>query len=383
MSISVTTSWTNTWNACYSSFVSLIASPADLLLAARGLRSFGDGLISLVLPVYLLVLGYGAVATGVIATATLLGSALLTMLVGVHGNRVHGRTLLLGAALLMAATGVVFAYVHDLWPLVIVAFVGTLNPSAGDVSVFLPLEQAELARTVQSQDRTRLFARYSFIGSVTAAVGALAAGFPEGAADLFGVDKKTALQSAFLTYAALGVAVFAIYAQLPRYPKRAASAHRGHSLRQSRRPVLTLAALFSLDAFAGGFVVQSLLALWLFERFNLSLAMAGLIFFWTGLLSSFSYFVAARIAERIGLVNTMVFTHLPSNICLVLTAFAPTLWMAVALLLLRSALSQMDVRRAPFAGVCHVGSWARLGLRRLGSVCLGWSGSASLLPLSA
>ena len=323
--------------------MSLIASPAALLLAARGLRSFGDGLTSLVLPVYLLVLGYGPVATGTIATATLLGSALLTILVGVHGNRVHGRTLLLGAALLMAATGLVFAFVHDLWPLVIVAFVGTLNPSAGDVSVFLPLEQAELARTVRNEDRTRLFARYSFIGSVTGAVGALAAGLPEGAADLFGVEMKTALQSAFLVYAALGVAVFAIYGQLPRQPKRSAPAPRAHSLRQSRRPVLTLAALFSVDAFAGGFVVQSLLALWLFERFSLSLATAGLIFFWTGLLSSFSYFVAARIAERIGLVNTMVFTHLPSNICLVLTAFAPTLWMAVALLLLRSALSQMDV----------------------------------------
>lgn len=320
-----------------------IASPAALLLAARGLRAFGDGLVSLILPVYLLALGYGAVATGMIATATLLGSALLTILVGVHGTRAHGRTLLLAAALLMALTGVAFAFIHDLWPLVIVAFVGTLNPSSGDVSVFLPLEQAELARAIRDQDRTRVFARYSFIGSVMAAIGALAAGLPEQLAELFGADTKLALQGAFLTYAALGIAVFAIYRQLPRNPERKAYTRTAPSLGTSRRPVLMLATLFSLDAFAGGFVVQSLLALWLFERFNLSLATAGVIFFWTGLLSSLSYFVAARMAARIGLVNTMVFTHLPSNICLALTAFAPTLWMAVALLLMRSALSQMDV----------------------------------------
>jgi predicted MFS family arabinose efflux permease len=137
--------------------------------------------------------------------------------------------------------------------------------------------------------------------------------------------------------------VLALYWRLPTSPERQACAPQVHPLRQSRRIVLTLAALFSLDAFAGGFVVQSLLALWLFERFGLSLATAGIIFFWTGALSAFSYFAAARIADRIGLLNTMVFTHLPSNICLALVALAPSLWVAVVLLLLRSALSQMDV----------------------------------------
>ena len=322
---------------------SLATAPVSLLLTARGIRSFGDGLISLVLPVYLLELGYGAVATGIIATSTLLGSALLTLLVGLSAGRAPGRTFLIGAALLMASTGVAFAVVSDFWPLVVIAFVGTLNPSSGDVSVFVPLEQAELARAIPNRDRTRLFARYSFIGSVMAAVGALAAGLPEGAAKFFGTDTKLALQGAFLAYAGLGAVVLAIYRRLPGVPERQARAPLAHPLRQSRPIVLALAALFSLDAFAGGFVVQSLLALWLFDRFGLSLATAGLIFFWTGVLSAFSYFVAARIADRIGLVNTMVFTHLPSNICLALVAFAPSLWLAVALLLLRSALSQMDV----------------------------------------
>lgn len=322
---------------------SLATSPVSLLLTARGIRSFGDGLISLVLPVYLLELGYGAVATGIIATTTLLGSALLTLLVGLSAGRAPSRTFLIGAAFLMASTGVAFAVVSDFWPLVVIAFVGTLNPSSGDVSVFLPLEQAELARAIPNRDRTRLFARYSFIGSVMAAVGALAAGLPEGAAKFFGTDTKLALQGAFLAYAGLGAVVLAIYRRLPGAAERQARAPLVHPLRQSRRIVLALAALFSLDAFAGGFVVQSLLALWLFDRFGLSLATAGMIFFWTGVLSAFSYFAAARIADRIGLVNTMVFTHLPSNICLALVAFAPSLWVAVALLLLRSALSQMDV----------------------------------------
>jgi MFS family permease len=321
---------------------SLVTSPVSLL-TARGIRSFGDGLISLVLPVYLLELGYGAVATGIIATATLLGSALLTLLVGLSASRAPTRTFLIGAALLMAFTGLGFALVSDFWPLVVIAFVGTLNPSSGDVSVFLPLEQAELARAIPNRDRTHVFARYSFIGSVMAAVGALAAGLPEAAAKYFGTDTKLALQGAFLAYAGLGAVVLAIYRRLPRASERQAHVQHAHPLRQSRRIVFTLAALFSLDAFAGGFVVQSLLALWLFDRFDLSLATAGIIFFWTGVLSAFSFFAAARIADRIGLVNTMVFTHLPSNICLALVAFAPSLWVAVALLLLRSALSQMDV----------------------------------------
>ena len=298
--------------------------------------------MSLVLPVYLLELGYGALATGMIATATLLGSAILTLLAGVSAGRAPVRTLLSGAAVLMTLTGVGFAAIGDFWPLVLIAFVGTLNPSSGDVSVFLPLEQAELAGVVSKRDRTRQFARYSFIGSVMAAIGALAAGLPERIADVFGIDSKFGLQGAFLVYAGLGLIVLAIYRNLPVTREPVGSRH-GPLLGQARQTVLGLAALFSLDAFAGGFVVQSLLALWLFEKFDLSLATAGLIFFWTGVLSAFSYFVAARVADRIGLLNTMVFTHLPANVCLVLTAFAPSLGTAVALLLLRSALSQMDV----------------------------------------
>jgi MFS family permease len=320
------------------------APETRLLLAARGLRAIGDGFVSLLLPVYLLELGHGPFEAGAIATATLAGSALLTLLIGLYAHFASGRSLLIGAALLMMLTGIAFAMYEGFWPLLLVAFVGTLNPSSGDVSVFLPLEQAQLARSVSDRERTRLFARYSFIGSIMAAVGALGAALPETAAEFWGTGLKPALQAGFLLYAALGGLALLLYRRLPR-----ASATSdpdqvpARPLGRSRRIVLALAALFSLDAFGGGLVVQSLLALWLFERFGLSLVAASAIFFWTGVLSALSYFAAAWIAERIGLINTMVFTHLPANLCLALVPFAPSLPLAITLLLLRSALSQMDV----------------------------------------
>lgn len=317
--------------------------PTALLLVSRGLRGIGDGMVSLVLPAYLLALGYGPFETGIIATATLTGSALLSLLVGLNAHRAPGRTWLLAAAGLMALTGCAFTFISDPWPLIVCAFIGTLNPSSGDVSVFLPLEQAELARHVPDRGRTRLFARYSFVGSIAAAMGTLGAALPEMASATFDITILTTLRSAFLVYAALGLTVWLLYRRLPREASPVAAARRAPPLQHSRRIVLGLAALFSLDAFAGGLVVQSLLALWLFERFGLSLAATGAIFFATGLFSALSYFLAARIAERIGLLNTMVFTHLPANVCLVLVPLAPTLPLAVALLLLRSALSQMDV----------------------------------------
>ncbi|HYG90134.1 MAG TPA: MFS transporter [Azospirillum sp.] len=318
------------------------APEASLLLASRALRAFGDGLISLLLPVHLAGLGFGPLEIGALATATLAGSAALTLAVGLVAHRLPGRGSLVGAALLMVLTGLAFPLAEGFWPLFLIAFVGTINPSSGDVSVFLPLEQARLAHAVPDQHRTGLFARYSLIGSLSAAVGALCAGGPEMLAAATGIDPDAAIEGAFVLYALLGLASLLLYRHLPESRADAASTP-AEPLRRSRGIVLRLAALFSLDAFAGGLVVQSLLALWLFERFGLSLAAAGAIFFWTGVLSAVSYLVAVRIAARIGLINTMVFTHLPANICLVLVPFAPNLGTAIALLLVRSLLSQMDV----------------------------------------
>jgi MFS family permease len=316
--------------------------PLRRVLLARGLRAFGDGFVSLLLPVYLLDLGFTPFQVGVIATGTLLGSGALTLLVGRNAGRFRARTLLLAAAAAMAATGVAFASVTTFWPLLVVAVVGTLNPSSGDVSVFLPLEHALLARLAPQQRRTAWFARYSLVGALLAAGGALAAGTPQLLVRWTALPMHAALELMFVVYALLGVVCMAIYRALPAERVEPSDA-RHAPLTQSRRIVFTLAALFSVDAFAGGLIVQSMLALWLFQRFELSTVTAGAIFFWTGLFSALSYLVAVKIADRIGLVYTMVFTHLPSSVLLILVPFAPDLASAVALLLARSALSQMDV----------------------------------------
>ena len=315
---------------------------ASVLLGARAARAFGDGFVSVLLPLHLTLLGFDNLEIGAVATATLFGSAALTLVVGLAAYRFPRRALLLRASVLMIATGLAFAFVHDFWPLLVVAFVGTLNPSSGDVSVFLPTEQALLPQTTSDSQRTALFARYSLVGSLVAAVGALSAGVPGLIAQTTGFTLERAIEGMFVLYAVLGLVALLLYRDLSPAIEADADAPRT-SLGRSRRTVYSLAALFSLDAFGGGFVVQSMVALWLFQRFGLSVETAGAIFFWTGMLSAFSALAAARIARRIGLINTAVFTHLPSNLFLVLTPFMPTVELAVALLLLRSALSQMDV----------------------------------------
>jgi MFS family permease len=315
---------------------------AERLLAARAVRGFGDGFVSVLLPVHLAALGFGAAGIGVIATATLLGSAALTLAVGLLAGRWSRRTLLRRASWLMVLTGLGFALLGDFWPLLLIAFVGTLNPSSGDVSAFLPVEQALLPTTVPRAGRTALFARYSLAGALAAAVGALLAGLPEAVATRLDVSQDGPIRAMFFLYGLLGLAILWLYRGLSPALEPAGPAATA-PLRQSRAIVTRLAALFSLDSFAGGFAVQSIIALWLFERFDLSVATAGAIFFWAGLLSAFSQLVAARLAARIGLIETMVFTHLPANCFLILAPFMPTLPLALACLLARSALSQMDV----------------------------------------
>lgn len=315
---------------------------ARVLLTTRGLRAFVDGLVSTILSSYLLLLGFSGRQVGVVVTGTMLGSAALTLFVGLRGHRVQRRTLLLIVAGLMITTGLLFSVVTAFWGVFLVAVIGTMNPSSGDVSVFLPTEQALLPMTVSDRQRTALYGRYSLVGFGVAAVGALAAGLPDAASRRGWLSLKAADQLVFVVYAFVGLLVLLLYRRLspaiepPGDKKRAA-------LDASKRVVYRLAAVFSLDSFGGGFVVQSLIALWLFRRFNLSVTTAGLIFFWSGLLSGFSALVAVRLARRIGLVRTMVFTHLPANGFLIATAFMPNVWLAVTCLLIRSALSQMDV----------------------------------------
>ena len=312
------------------------------VLTAKGVRGFGDGFVSLLLPLYLLDLGFNPLQVGIIATATLLGSGLLTLAVGLHAHRWPTRTLLLAAAVLMAATGLGFAFAIDFWPLLVIAIVGTLNPSGGDVSVFLPLEHAVLSHAAGDKNRTHTFARYSLVGTLAAGVGSLAVALPEILAGFAQISTRASLQAMFVVYAGLGLVVALAYRGLPRVAASESSAPVT-PLRESRKRIVVLASLFSLDAFGGGFVVQSMVALWLYQRFDMSLEVTGVLFFWTGMLTAISYLVAVRIAARIGLVNTMVFSHLPSSVCLILIPFMPAIGYVIALLLIRSALSQMDV----------------------------------------
>lgn len=241
----------------------------------------------------------------------------------------------------MLATGLAFAVQSAFWPLLLIAFAGTLNPSSGDVSVFLPLEHTRLADAGQGATRTALFARYSLLGALFAAFGALAAGIPEWLATRYALPPLSALRAMFVLYGLIGATVWLLYRRLPRAP--AAAQGTPTPLQASRGIVVRLAMLFSLDAFAGGLVINSLLALWLFQRFDLSLAAAGGFFFWAGLLSAASQLAAPAVARRIGLLKTMVFTHIPASICLILAALAPGVELAIGLLFVRALLSQMDV----------------------------------------
>ncbi len=321
--------------------VSAARADARRILAARALRGFADGLVSVLLAGYLTRLGFTPFEVGAIVTGTLLGSAALTIALGLAAHRLPRRPVLLGAAALMLATGIGFTVASGFWALFIIAVIGTLNPSAGDVSVFLPVEQAALAQTVTGDERTRLFAWYNVGGNLMGALGSLASGVPAIAAHAYGIDLLVAERFGFLVYALVAIVVARFYLQLGSEVETRTAA--GAPLARSRRVVVQLAALFSVDAFGGGFVVQSLLVLWLYQRFALSVAVAGTIFFGAGLLSALSQLVSPLLARRIGLVRTMVYTHLPANLFLVVAGLVPDVRLAVAFLLARAALSQMDV----------------------------------------
>src|ERR1700691_1439819 len=316
---------------------------ARRLLATRALRGLADGAVSVLLPGYLTVIGFSPLRVGAIVFGTLLGSAALTLWVGLATDRLGRRRVLLAACALMMLTGIGFATTTSFWPLFVVAVVGTLNPSAGDVSLFLPVEQAALAEAAQPRDLTAMFALYNVAGAFAGAFGALASGVPAILATRHGWRLAPALRSGFVAYSILAVIAFSFYRRLSPDVEVEHQAVKRAPLEKSRAIVYRLSALFSIDSFGGGFVIESLLALWLFRRFNLSVQTAGAFFFAAGLLGSFSQFISAALAARFGRINTMVFSHLPSSAMLIIAALMPTPALAMGLLLLRSSMSQMDV----------------------------------------
>ncbi|HEU4428496.1 MAG TPA: MFS transporter, partial [Myxococcota bacterium] len=279
-------------------------------------------------------------AIGLLTAATLLGSALATLGAGLVAHRVAPRRVLFAACALLAATGLGMAFAPSFGWLLAIAFVGTFNPSAGDVSVFLPTEQALLAGSGAPERRVDRFAIYNVAGAVAGMLGSFLAGGSEAA----GLSATRAALIGLFAYAALGAVLWVLYLRMRsgrEAPPREAAVAR--PLARSRGTVLRLSALFTLDSFGGGFAVQTLLAVWLTQRFGASAAEIGLAFGVTQALNAASQLAAPLVARRIGLIRTMVFTHIPANVFLIATGFMPTLPLAIACLWLRASLSQMDV----------------------------------------
>ncbi|MGH2349707.1 MAG: MFS transporter, partial [bacterium] len=321
-----------------------ISADGRLVLVARGLRTFAYGFLSVLLGVYLEQAGFAPWQVGAVLTTTLTGSAVLTVLFSLHADRWGRRRMLRISALLMAGSGLAFA-LTDRYPLLILAsLTGTIGATSGEVGPFLSLEQAILPQTAPATRRNVLFGFYNTIGALSGAAGALFAGATALMERVLGMTAPAAFRTMFFVYAALAGGAFILFALLsPQVELSAAGRPVVSGLGRSRSNVLRLSALFGLDSLAGGFVVQSLIAFWFHLRWGAGPELLGPIFLGVGLLQGISFLVAARVADRIGLINTMVFTHLPSNVLLMAIPLAPSLPAAIALTLARHALSQMDV----------------------------------------
>jgi MFS family permease len=329
-----------------------VLNTRQVVFGTKGVRSFGDGMMSIGLAQYANAIGLSGLQAGLVATSALIGTSLMTWLVGQYVERIGRRRMLIWAAFLTIATGLAYAGSSSLAVLLGVAFIGTVNPTSGDVSSFLPIEQAILAQESEARTRVNMFARFSMVGSLAGALGALASGATVLFDDLPGVGTLGAIRLLFVIYSVLGVATLLLNLKLTPAAELVKSEKRS-GLGPSKRKVYTLSALFATDAFAGGLVVQSIIALFLLRKFDLDPAQTGAVFFGTSLFSAISFLISSRLSMRFGLVNTMVFTHLPSNLLLVGVAFAPGVGLAIAFLMARSILSQMDVppRQALIVGV--------------------------------
>ena len=312
-----------------------LAPDGRLLLLTRFIRLFAYGALSVVLVLYLTGLGIGTQQIGVLFTLTLLGDTAVSLWLSTRADRIGRRRMLIVGALLMASAGIVFALTRNFLVLLVAATIGVISPSGNEVGPFLPIEQAALAHVVPSDRQTSVFAWYTLTGAFATALGSLAAGVLSQAIHYRGV---VALYAALGIVLGLGFMRLSTAAEVSAPPTRAP-----FGLSRSRSVVVRLAALFALDSFAGGFVVQSFAAYWFYLRFGVDPATLGVIFFGANVLAGLSALVASRLAARFGLIRTMVFTHLPSNVLLILVPLMPSLPLAVAVLFARFSISQMDV----------------------------------------
>ena len=331
----------------------ILSRDSRLLFATRITRLFAYGFLSIVLVLYLKEIGLDEARVGLLLTLTLVGDTVVSLWITTHADRAGRRRMLVAGAILMILAGVLFALTRNFLLLALAGIIGVISPSGNEVGPFLSIEQSALAQLLPDTRRTGVFAWYNLVGSFATALGALAGGSLAQALQNGGILPQLAYRFVILGYASFGLLLAALFLGLSQaVESRPAPGAASESLmssrpflglHRSRATVLKLAGLFSLDAFAGGFVIQSLVAYWFHIRFDVQPALLGSIFFGANILAGFSALSAAWVARHIGLVRTMVFTHLPSNVLLILVPFMPSLPLAAALLLLRFSISQMDV----------------------------------------
>jgi len=352
-----------------------LSRDGKLLVTARATRTFGYGFLSVILSIYLKLIGYNDLLIGLILSLTLVNGIIFTLIASFYADRLGRRKMLIVYALLMSISGAIF-FVSDNYILLIVsALIGTINVTGSETGAFLSIEQAMLPQTLKQEDskkrKNTLFAIYNMVGTFAMSAGVLLSGLPTILEHHYGLSQIESIRPLFLLYSVLGIGVTGIYYLLSKKieivqtnddglnsPERNNGAKK--SLLQalspkSRKIVGKLSGLFAIDSFAGGFVIQGIVSLWFFTKFGTDLSVLSYIFSIAGVLTAFSFIGAAKIADRIGLINTMVFTHIPSNVLLILVAFAPTLPIAIAFYLARMALSQMDVptRQSYVVGVVN------------------------------
>ena len=356
----------------------LLSRDGWLLFSTCGVRSFAYGFLSVVLGLYLDAIGLTTTAIGWIFTAALAGGAVMTIVITTVADSFGRKTLLILGAVLMAAAGWIFAISNDPLVLTLAAIFGTISPSGKEVGPFLSIEQAILPETTQDQHRTTVFSAYNLIGSLCGALGALAVGLPS----LFSLPQITGYRFLVWGYVICAVVMMVLFGLLsPAIEAKAktVSQKRVIGVQRSRGIVAKLAGLFALDAFAGGFIVQSIIAYWFYLRYKTDLNALGGIFFGTNLLAALSFLAAPAIARRFGLLNTMVFTHLPSNVLLLLVPLMPNLELAIVMLLVRNLLSQLDVPTRQSYTMAVVDAEERAASAGILSVAR--NGGAALAPL--
>src|SRR5574341_1308964 len=326
-----------------------LSADGRILLIARMIRMFAFGFLAIVLALYLIELGFDERQIGLLFTATLVGDAVLSLWIANIGDRVGRRVMLMLGTVLMIGAGVGFAVVNNLLALAVIALFGTLSPNGAEVGPFLSIEQAALPQTTADTHRTSVFGWYNLIALSAKALGALCGGVLAGALQSAGMPALASFRVIVVTYTLLGLILMLCNVRLSSavepsaQPASDASSASFLGLGRSRRIVLRLAALFALDSFAGGLIIQGLVAYWLTLRFDTGPTGLGIIFFWVNFLGGLSTLLAARIAGRFGLINTMVWTHIPSNLLLISLPFMPNLFWATAVLLARAPISQMGV----------------------------------------